>query len=104
MYGVKKLQPNSEYEVYVVNPMTTKFGTTYVIFDHVHKQHFIVPTKVKKYIEANKINEIAEFTPKNVQTRDERTRLVYGVKVKFDNPDLILKAGMTIESSLLPDE
>lgn len=51
-----------------------------------------------------KINEIAEFTPKNVQTRDERTRLVYGVKVKFDNPDLILKAGMTIESSLLPDE
>ena len=26
------------------------------------------------------------------------------LKGKFDNPDLILKAGMTIESSLLPDE
>ena len=51
-----------------------------------------------------KINENAEFTPKNVQTRDERTRLVYGVKVQFDNPDLILKAGMTIESTLLSND
>ena len=34
-----------------------------------------------------KINEEAEFTPKNVQTKEERTRLVYGVKVKFENPD-----------------
>ncbi len=47
-----------------------------------------------------KIGEQAEFTPKNVQTRAERTRLVYGVKVQFDNPDLILKSGMTIESTL----
>ncbi len=47
-----------------------------------------------------KISEEAEFTPKNVQTRDERTRLVYGVKVQFDNPELILKSGMTIESTL----
>lgn len=48
-----------------------------------------------------KISEEAEFTPKNVQTRAERTRLVYGIKVRFDNDDLTLKAGMTIESSLL---
>ncbi len=47
-----------------------------------------------------KISEQAEFTPKNVQTRAERTRLVYGIKVQFDNPDLILKSGMTIESTL----
>ncbi len=51
-----------------------------------------------------KISEQAEFTPKNVQTRDERTRLVYGIKVQFYNPDLILKAGMTIESTLQIDE
>ncbi len=51
-----------------------------------------------------KINEVAEFTPKNVQTRDERTRLVYGIKVQFENPDLILKAGMTIESTLMQNE
>ena len=51
-----------------------------------------------------KINQVAEFTPKNVQTRDERTRLVYGVKVQFENQDLILKPGMTIESTLMTDE
>lgn len=51
-----------------------------------------------------KINEVAEFTPKNVQTRDERTRLVYGIKVQFENPELILKSGMTIESTLMPNE
>jgi len=50
-----------------------------------------------------KISEEAEFTPKNVQTREERTRLVYGVKVMFDNSDLTLKAGMTIESSLIDE-
>ena len=51
-----------------------------------------------------KISEEAEFTPKNVQTRAERTRLVYGVKVKFDNADLTLKSGMTIESTLIHDQ
>ncbi|MBR1777335.1 MAG: efflux RND transporter periplasmic adaptor subunit [Alphaproteobacteria bacterium] len=46
-----------------------------------------------------KINEEAEFTPKNVQTRAERTRLVYGVKVRFENDDLTLKSGMTVETA-----
>ncbi|MDE6571183.1 MAG: HlyD family efflux transporter periplasmic adaptor subunit [Alphaproteobacteria bacterium] len=50
-----------------------------------------------------KISEEAEFTPKNVQTREERTRLVYGIKVKFDNPNLTLKSGMTIESNLIDE-
>ncbi len=49
-----------------------------------------------------KINDEAEFTPKNVQTRSERTRLVYGVKVSFlgANEQEILKPGMTIEVKL----
>lgn len=47
-----------------------------------------------------KINDEAEFTPKNVQTREERTRLVYGVKVDFANPDDVLKPGMPIEVAL----
>jgi HlyD family secretion protein len=52
-----------------------------------------------------KINDEAEFTPKNVQTRSERTRLVYGVKVSFlgANDEEILKPGMTIEIALPPD-
>lgn len=47
-----------------------------------------------------KINEEAEFTPKNVQTRVERTRLVYGIKVGFDNSAGLLKPGMPIEVDL----
>jgi HlyD family secretion protein len=42
----------------------------------------------------------AEFTPKNVQTRKERTRLVFAVKVAFPNPEEMLKPGMTIEVEL----
>jgi HlyD family secretion protein len=44
----------------------------------------------------------AEFTPKNVQTREERARLVYGVKLRFENPEGILKPGMSIEAQM-PD-
>ncbi len=49
-----------------------------------------------------KINDEAEFTPKNVQTRSERERLVFGVKVSFlgANEQEILKPGMTIEVKL----
>lgn len=49
-----------------------------------------------------KINDEAEFTPKNVQTRAERERLVFGVKVGFlgANGDEILKPGMTVEVAL----
>ncbi len=49
-----------------------------------------------------KINDEAEFTPKNVQTRTERERLVFGVKVSFkdSNAEEILKPGMSIEVEL----
>jgi HlyD family secretion protein len=40
------------------------------------------------------ISPEAEFTPKNIQTKDERTKLVFAVKVKIPNPDFELKAGM----------
>ncbi len=47
-----------------------------------------------------KINEEAEFTPKNVQTREERTRLVFGIKIAFNNSSGVLKPGMPIEVDL----
>ena len=40
----------------------------------------------------------AEFTPKNVQTRDERVKLVYRVKVGMDNADGLFKPGMPAEA------
>jgi len=39
----------------------------------------------------------AEFTPRNVQTREDRERLVYAVEVRIPNPDLALRAGMPVE-------
>ncbi len=42
----------------------------------------------------------AEFTPKNVQTRDERVKLVYKVKVALDNGDGLFKPGMPAEARL----
>ncbi len=40
------------------------------------------------------ISPTAEFTPKNIQTKDERTKLMFGVKVRVSNPDGALKAGI----------
>jgi HlyD family secretion protein len=40
------------------------------------------------------ISPEAEFTPKNIQTKEERVKLVFGVKVKVKNPDHSLKAGL----------
>jgi multidrug resistance efflux pump len=36
----------------------------------------------------------AEFTPTNVQTKEDRTRLIYAVVIEVDNPDLALKPSM----------
>ena len=46
----------------------------------------------------------AEFTPKNVQTRDERIKLVYRVKVGLDNADGFFKPGMPAEATFAPVE
>jgi HlyD family secretion protein len=45
----------------------------------------------------------AEFTPRTVQTRDERTTLVFAVKLRLDNPAGELKAGMPADAVLDDD-
>lgn len=40
------------------------------------------------------ISPKAEFTPKIVQTKEERVNLVYAVKISVQNPDGVLKIGM----------
>jgi len=40
------------------------------------------------------VSDVAEFTPKNVQTPEERAKLVFRVKVGIDNPLGIFKPGM----------
>ena len=46
------------------------------------------------------ISQKAEFTPRNVQTADERAKLVYRVKVSVDNRNGVLKAGMPVEAEI----
>jgi HlyD family secretion protein len=43
------------------------------------------------------ISPEAEFTPKNVQTKEERVKLVYRIKVTLTNPNQELKAGMPVD-------
>jgi len=43
------------------------------------------------------INREAEYTPRNVQTVEDRVRQVFGVKVRLDNADGALRAGMSGE-------
>ena len=46
------------------------------------------------------ISPKAEFTPRNVQTAEERTKLVYRIKVTTDNRQGILKSGMPVEAEI----
>jgi HlyD family secretion protein len=46
------------------------------------------------------ISPKAEFTPRNVQTADERSKLVYRIKVSADNSAGVLKQGMPVEAEL----
>ena len=46
------------------------------------------------------VSPTAEFTPRNVQTKDERTKLVFGVKLEVDNPNGELKSGMPADAYL----
>jgi HlyD family secretion protein len=42
----------------------------------------------------------AEFTPRNVQTAEERSKLVYRIKVSVDNSAGVLKPGMPVDADL----
>ncbi|RJP63283.1 MAG: HlyD family efflux transporter periplasmic adaptor subunit [Ignavibacteriales bacterium] len=44
------------------------------------------------------ISPEAEFTPKNIQTKEERTKLVFAVKIKVPNPNYELKSGMPVDA------
>jgi HlyD family secretion protein len=46
------------------------------------------------------ISSKAEFTPRNVQTAEDRSRLVYRVKVSVTNTGGVLKSGMPVEADI----
>jgi HlyD family secretion protein len=47
------------------------------------------------------ISPQAEFTPKQIQTPEERLRLVYRIKIDVPNPDFELKSNMPVEAEIL---
>jgi HlyD family secretion protein len=46
------------------------------------------------------INDEAEFTPKNVQTKEERANTVFAVKIKLEDEVQQLKPGMPADAIL----
>src|SRR6185436_1178507 len=46
------------------------------------------------------ISAKAEFTPRNVQTAEERSKLVYRVRINVDNREGVLKQGMPVEAEI----
>ena len=44
------------------------------------------------------ISPEAEFTPKNVQTKEDRVKLVFGVKVEIENREGLLKPGLPADA------
>ncbi|MEJ2157888.1 MAG: HlyD family efflux transporter periplasmic adaptor subunit [Desulfobacteraceae bacterium] len=49
------------------------------------------------------ISDQAEFTPKAVQTYEERVKLMYRIKISLDNPRQELKAGMPADATIQLD-
>lgn len=50
------------------------------------------------------ISPEAEFTPKNIQTKDERTKLVFEVEIKISNSKHELKTGMPADAKIVITE
>ena len=46
------------------------------------------------------ISNEAEFTPRNVQTKEERVNMVFAVRIRLPNPDHALKPGMPADALL----
>jgi HlyD family secretion protein len=62
--------------------------------------------KGKKFYEGvvSYISDQAEFTPKTIQTQEERVKLVFGVKVRVKNENQDLKPGMPADVKIYINE
>jgi len=88
--------------LYVMVDLNKLYVKVYVPEPDIGKIKVGLPARV--YIDAyperffngkvTKVYEHAEFTPKNVETKEERVKLVFGVEVSVENPEGLLKPGM----------
>jgi len=42
----------------------------------------------------------AEFTPKTVETKEDRVKMVFAVKIAIENPGVLLKPGMPADAEI----
>ena len=86
-------------------------NVTVIAGDHKGSEGKVLQVLIDKNKEENQklsgkviwISESAEFTPKIIQTKEERTSLVYAVKVKVEN-DGRIKIGMPGEINFMANE
>jgi HlyD family secretion protein len=50
------------------------------------------------------ISSQAEFTPKQIQTQEERVKLVYRIKIAVENTDRELKSNMPVDAEIVLDK
>jgi HlyD family secretion protein len=78
--------------VYVPEPWVGRIK----VGDHVRARVDSYPNKDFDGV-VEQINRQAEFTPRNVQTVEDRIRQVFGVKIRLPNNDDHLRAGMSVD-------
>jgi HlyD family secretion protein len=49
----------------------------------------------------DRVDQQAQFTPRDIHMPEERTRMVFGVTLAVDNPDGVLKPGMPADAWIL---
>ncbi len=85
--------------IYVPQPMLSRFSLgaeAVVSLDGMPNRSFAG--------RVSRIAEEAEFTPKNVQTRDARAQLVFAVEITLDNTEGIFKIGMPADARIVMEE
>jgi hypothetical protein len=56
----------------------------------------------RRYRGFNLLADQAEYTPRNVQTQEERVKTVFAVEIALENPEGLLRAGMPADAVLAP--
>ena len=90
--------------ILVITDLARPWLTVYVAEPDLGKIKLGAPAEVvtdggeKRQGKVSFIASTAEFTPRNVQTRDERVKLVYRVKIGLENADGLFKPGMPAEA------
>jgi HlyD family secretion protein len=102
-YSEEKEIVYSGKSLYKIADMKNMFIRVYVVANQL--ENIRIGQSVEVFVERNEgkkvyhgtvswISSKAEFTPKTIQTKDERQNLVYAVKIALENSDGLLKTGM----------